>query len=239
MGPTQSFHLAELRWGKDSTRRRLAKLGPIPHRHGLIKVIGAVRVSDYADLLQNMSEVYAVQGYHLCLFPIIVEVLKAVPQGEQIRWVFEEQKDYELQARNVFRNFPEADARRISDVSFVGKEATVRTQPADFLAYAMLQRRRDPHSIRAKWCEPVFSTNSFIGMIVGRDLIRMIVGGSLNAAAALTTFQTGKDPRVQFASTFSTKKEVHEALETATAKRRAEMQRLASSATRVVPNRPK
>lgn len=76
--------------------------------------------------------------------------------------------------------------------------------------------RSDPNSIRAKWCEPIFSVNSFIGMIVGRDLIRLIVGESLNAAAALTTLQTGKDPRVHFASAFSNKKEVHDAMKRAT-----------------------
>jgi hypothetical protein len=222
LGTTQNFHIAKLRWNRDSTRRRLALLGPIPHRHGLVKVIGAVKVSDYSDLAQNMSDSYAVQGYHICLFPIIVEVLKAVPAGEHIRWVFEQQHDYEQQARNVFRNFPEADKSRLEDVSFVSKDSSVRTQPADFLAYAMLQKRRDPQSLRAQWCEPIFSVNSYLGMIVGHDLIRMIIGGSLNAAALLTTRQTGKDPRVQFATTYKTKKEVHEAMERAAAKRRSD-----------------
>lgn len=219
LGGTKNFHIAKLRWSKDSTRRRLARLGPIPHRHGLLKVIGAVRVSDYADLLQNMSEVYAVQGYLACLFPIIVEVLKAVPASEQIRWFFEEQHDYEQQARNIFRNFPEVDRNRLTDISFLAKDATMRTQPADFLAYAMLQKRRDPQSIRAQWCEPIFSVNSFLGMIVGHDLIRMIVGQSLAAAALLTTLQTGKNPRIQFASTYTSKSEVHEAMRKAAAKR--------------------
>jgi hypothetical protein len=235
LGTTETFHIAKLRWNKDSTRRRLAKLGPKPHRHGLIKVIGAVKVSDYADLLQNMSEIYAVQGYHACLFPIIVEVLKSVPAGEDIRWVFEEQQDYEQQARNVFGNFPETDRNRLTDVSFVGKDATVRTQPADFLAYAMLQKRRDPQSIRAQWCEPIFSVDSFLGMIVGHDLIRKIVKESLDAAALLTTLQTGKDPRVQFASAFETKKEAHEAMKRAAAKRSVGMQQLAINATKKNP----
>lgn len=235
LGTTEAFHIAKLRWNKDSTRRRLAKLGPIPHRHGLIKVIGAVKVSDYADLLQNMSEIYAVQGYHACLFPIIVEVLKAVRVGQHIRWVFEEQQDYEQQARNVFRNFPETDRNRLTDISFVGKDASIRTQPADFLAYAMLQKRRAPQSIRAQWCEPIFSVNSFLGMIVGRDLIRKIVKESLDAAALLTTLQTGKDPRIQFASAFETKKEVHEAMKRAAVKRSAGMRQLAINATKNNP----
>ena len=232
LGPTESFHIAKLRWNKDSTRRRLATLGPIPHRHGLIKVVGAVKVSDYADLPRNMSDSYAVQGYHICLFPIIVEVLKAVPPGQDIRWVFEEQHDYEQQARNVFRNFPEKDRSRLANVSFVSKDTTIRTQPADFLAYAMLQKRRDPQSLRAQWCEPIFSVKTFLGMIVGRDLIRKIIGGSLNAAAVLTTMQTGQDPRVQFASTYKSKKEVHEAMKRAGEKRAEDMQRLATAATR-------
>jgi len=219
LGLSRNFHMAKLRWNRDSTRQRLAKLGPIPHRHGLVKVIGAVKVSDYADLLHNMSEAYAAQGYHLCLFPIIVEVLKAVPVNASISWVFEEQHDYEQQTRNVFRNFPSVERERLSNVTFVGKDSTVRTQPADFLSYAMLQKRRDPHSVRARWCEPIFSVTSFLGMIVGHDLIRAILKQSLDAAAGLTTIQSGKNPRVQFASTYESKKEVHEAIARAAAKR--------------------
>jgi hypothetical protein len=100
----------------------------------------------------------------------------------------------------------------------------------------MLQKRRDPNSIRAQWCEPIFTVNSFLGMIVGHDLIRKIVKESLDAAALLTTLQTGKDPRVQFASAFNTKKEVHEAMERAALKRRLGMRRLAINATQKKPS---
>jgi len=231
LGTSQKFHIAKLRWNKDSTRRRLAALGPIPHRHGLTKVIGAVKVSDYIDLLQNTAEVYTVQGYHAALFPIIVEVLKAVPTGEHIRWIFEEQQEYEQQARNVFRKFPTKEKSHSADVSFVSKDATIRTQPADFLAYAMLQKLRDPNSIRAQWCEPIFSVSSYIGMIVGRGLVRKIVRESLEAAVLLTTLQTGKNPRIEFANSFEGKKDVHEAIQCASLKRKAEMQELANRAT--------
>ena len=56
-------------------------------------------------------------------------------------------------------------------------------------------------------------------MIVGHDLIRAILKQSLDAAAGLTTIQSGKNPRVQFASTYESKKEVHEAIARAAAKR--------------------
>lgn len=159
------------------------------------------------------------QGYLAALFPIIVEVLKAVPSGEHIRWIFEEQRYYEQQARNVFRNFPAKDIPRLTDISFVGKDATVRTHPADFLAYAMLQKLRNPDSENSQWCEPIFSVKSFLGMIAGRDLIRKIVRESLGNAALLTMLQTGKNPRIHFADKFESKKDVHAAMRRALAKR--------------------
>jgi hypothetical protein len=234
IGSSKKFHIAKVRWGKDATRRRLARLAAIPYKHGLRAVLGACRVSDYADLIENTAEEYAVQGYPLVIFPIINEVLKAVPATEKIRWVFEEQHDYEQQARNVFRNFPIKDASRLSDVSFVSKDATVRTQVADYLAYAMLQLLRDPSSEKTEWCRPILGDNSFLGMNAGRDLIRSIVKNALEQAATLTHLQTGQNPKTAFGN-FASKKEVHEAMKRAMERKKEHDNRVAVAATKINP----
>jgi hypothetical protein len=70
LGYSSSFHIKDLRWNKDSTRRWLEKLGAIPHKHGLQALIGAANVSDYAHLAANLPEAYATQGYYIALHPI-------------------------------------------------------------------------------------------------------------------------------------------------------------------------
>lgn len=64
------FHMNRLRW-KDATGRRLAKLALLPYKHGLRAVVGAVRVSDYWDLLKSPAEQYATEGYNIALFPVL------------------------------------------------------------------------------------------------------------------------------------------------------------------------
>jgi hypothetical protein len=187
-------------------------LGAIPHKHGLRALVGAVKVSDYADLLSNPAEQYVLQGYGMALYPIIHALLAATPVHERIKWVFEEQRQYGELARAVFRGYEGAEAKhRVSDISFVPKSSTCLTQPADFLAYAVLQQLRDPNSKRARWSKPIFGGVPYLGMIVGREMIRGILSKSLAEASYLTELQTGKNPTEVFKK-YPNKKEVREIL---------------------------
>src|ERR1017187_3689218 len=216
LGPGRSFHIKDLRWNKESTRRRLERLGAIPYRHGLKPLVGSVCVADYQDLAANLPEVYSIQGYYLALFPILAAVHLTISEGEHITWTFEEQHDYSAQAKRIFKVFARTRGEaRFSDVSFVSKDNTCRTQIADFLAYAVLQRQRDANSDRAIWCRPILGDDSFLGKIVDRDMIRLITDFALVSAAALTAIQTGRDPRIHFAERYSGKREIHEALQRA------------------------
>ena len=217
LGQSASFHIKDLRCNKDSTRRRLARLGAIPHQHGLRPLIGALRVSDYADLAANLPEAFAIQGYFIALQPILAAVHLMVPQTETVRWFLEEQHDYEAQARRVFRVYTESHGTpRLSDIHFVSKTSstTCLGQPADFLAYAVLQELRDPSSIRAQSCKPIRGDGTFWGKIVERDEMRAIADTSLRLAAQLTALQTGIDPRMRIHN-YAGKKEIAQALQRA------------------------
>jgi hypothetical protein len=220
LGSSESFHMKKLRWGKEATRRRLERLASIPYKHGLFPVVGAVNGSDFADLPANMAEAFTTQGYLVSLYPIIIEVLRVTPKTERIDWIFEEQVQYEMEARNIFRVLGQMvdGGNRIGDISYVSKEATCLTQPADFLAFAVLQQLRDPNSTKAHWCRPIFGDKPFIGSIVDRETIRGIMEFALPAAALKTTIETGNNPRVQFTK-FKTKADVREALKAERARR--------------------
>jgi hypothetical protein len=226
LGQSSSFHIKDLRWNKDSTRRRLEKLGAIPHKHGLQALIGAVNVSDYAHLAANLPEAYAIQGYYIALHPILAAVKLTVPSSQTINWVLEEQHDYEAQARRIFRVYAEDfGPNRFSNVSFASKAASCLGQSADYLAYAVLQELRDAASTRAQWCRPIRGDGTFLGKITEAKEMRAIADTALRQAAALTALQTGVNPRMR-PHNYAGKRGVAEALqraEDARKKRKEEM----------------
>jgi hypothetical protein len=195
-------------------------MAAIPYRHGLLPIVGAVKVSDYQDLPANIAESYSTQGYLIPLFPIIIEVLRATPPTEKIEWIFEEQGQYEGEARNIFRVLSGMlGQHRFGAISFVTKETTCRTQPADFLSFAVLQDLRNPASEKAEWCRPILGDRPYIGKIMDKALIRQVMGFALPAAALKTEIEMGFDPRKRF-SKYQTKAEVRQALERARKRRK-------------------
>lgn len=210
VGPSGSLHMKDLRWERDSTRQRLARLGPIPHQFGLHPVIGAVNVSDFSDLLSDPVTQYALPGYIAALHPIMIDLLRFTPPGERIKFVFDQQEQYQPIVEVLFSGFNDAgDAERISDVSFVRRDSTCLTQPSDYLAYATLQRLRDPHSERAAWCSPILGNGTFLGRIIDRETIRAAMEKVIPQAEELTFHQTGISPE-QFAEKYPDKKAVRE-----------------------------
>src|ERR1017187_6926133 len=126
LGPQRkALHMCELRWSKPRIHGLLARLGPVPYSHGLKPAVGAVRVSDYADLLTNPVEELFGSGYICALYPIIVGVLQSFPESEHIKWVFEEQTRFEPLVRSVFENFTQLKCQeRLVGVEFVAKDST-------------------------------------------------------------------------------------------------------------------
>lgn len=195
LGKRQSLHVRELYWNEPRTEQLLARLGPIPYRHGLTPVIGGVRVSDYLDLLDNPVEQLMISGYACALHPILIHVMMA-SGSERVKWVFEEQPYYEPVARSIFKMCDVYGAKaRLAGLEFVPKSSTMLTQPADYLAYATIQHLRDPDSKKAKWCSPIRGDGKSLGLIPDREQIRTIVRFVTSAAAAETLLDTGKTVR--------------------------------------------
>jgi hypothetical protein len=195
LGPQRrSLHMRELYWSKPYTQGLLARLASIPYKHNLIPVVGAVRVSDYADLLLNPAEEWLASGYALALYPVIVDILRAFPESETIKWVFEEQQTYEPLARTIFANFRHYKCQeRLAGLEFVPKGYTCLTELSDYLAYATIQDLRDPASQKAQWCSPIIKKDKQLGMVVDRDNIRELLGSALPAAALKTMLETRAD----------------------------------------------
>jgi hypothetical protein len=184
LGRRSKFHMSSLRWKHHRTKRLLSALGPIPSRCGLQRIAGGVKVSDYADLIHagTMHE-KALKGYVLCLLGMMFQVLCHLPQGERLEIVFEQQDEYEPLAHDVLSMLAKSDhpwmkmqtgEMKLAKWSFVPKQSTILTQPADYLAYALLQRHRDIDSQRAQWTESILTSGDgvTIGNVISRERIR-------------------------------------------------------------------
>jgi hypothetical protein len=177
---SDGFHTKKLNFESERTRKKLIKLGEIPHKHGLRPLVGAVKIVDYAELLANDLERRMMNGYSVALYPLVIGCYKAIPPNERVKWVFEEQRVYEVTAREVLASMiPRVGSERISGVEFLSKGQTSLTQPADFLAYATLQGLLDPSSNKATWSRPILGDGKHIGRIMERDAIRSIMNKML------------------------------------------------------------
>ncbi len=197
LGQRQTLHMTALRWKKDSTRRLLERLAPIPNACGLLRCIGGVKVSDYEDLIDEpISMMYPhgslyvpanvivpIKGYEAVLAPMVINVLRGVPNTERIEFVFEEQREYAPAVDNVMAFASMKDMAykvtkdgkpKIAKWGFVPKGSTVMTDPADYLAFATREHCTNPNMKKAKWTRAILEAGDgqAFGRIMTRDEIR-------------------------------------------------------------------
>jgi hypothetical protein len=188
LGPQRRFlHMNSLRWGgRSSTRTKnlLDRLGPIPEGCGLIPVLGGVRYSDYEDLVDGSIHEKELKGYIACLFPLLIQVLRVVPDTERLEVVLEDQKQYKSAADQMLSTlastrhdfFCTKDGRpKIAKWGWVPKGSTIMTDPADYLAFALRELWIDKNSKKTKWCNSILKPGEGIGRIQRRDEIRNVV----------------------------------------------------------------
>ena len=176
--PRESVHVRTLRWNGRRAARLLAKLGPIPDECGLQRVIGHVRVADYADLFTEVQLRKLVPGYQMALHALINGVLRWIPRHEQVKFYFEQQDVFARQQHVVLTAysqmtcFPRWTAAKAS--SPVGQRCPKNTyfEPGDALAYTVLHYARDPRSERFKVCSPFMGDRWSVGARPTRAEVR-------------------------------------------------------------------
>jgi hypothetical protein len=189
LGKRKFLHMKDLRWKKQRTKQLLARLGPIPFECNLKPMVGGVQFKDYEDLVSGTPDAKLLKGYMACLSPMIIQTLRGIPEDERLELVFEEQKQYEPFVNIVLSlgGIPDHSWTRTKEGtpklarwSFVPKGSTLRSDPADYLAYALRELHTDPTSKRTEWCEPLLDSNNrtAFGVILKRDKIRKLVIGT-------------------------------------------------------------
>jgi hypothetical protein len=181
LGKRKGLHMHSLRWNTDRTKRLLERLGPIPHNCRLTPLLGTVRVSHYADIASGLILHKLAKGYLFAVWPIMFNAIRAIPAEETLELVFEEQHEYEGWVRMIFASFrgftTPTGMPKLAGVRFIPKDRSVLTQPADYLAFGLLQGLRDGDrsSLKSRWCAPIFQpTAKPVGAHLTRHQVRTI-----------------------------------------------------------------
>ena len=183
LAPRKALHMSDLRWhGKHNNRVRdlLYRLGPIPHMCGLVPVFGGVNVSNYFDLLTGPMTRMINKGYMLSLYTLVPFALASLRGEERLKIVLEANDRYSFMTPivplicNAFAkglNSPifttPSGEPRLSGLEFTAKSAL--TEPADYIAFSLLQHLRDAKSQRARWCAPILGDGRGFGKFLTRE----------------------------------------------------------------------
>lgn len=135
LAPRKHLHMNGLRWTKPRTARLLARLGPVPHKHGLMPVVGVVTHSAYAAAIAPTMPF--LKPWLLCVGMCARDILRWLPPYETIKFVFEQQTEYERHVQMLYSAMLALGATepRFVGLEFVRKQATYCTEPADYLAF--------------------------------------------------------------------------------------------------------
>jgi hypothetical protein len=163
LGARSHLHMNKLRWKHEkSIAKLLNRLGPVPHDAGLTAIFSTVSVADIEDLMDGTHLQKAMKGYLICVLGLVNVLMQQLPEDETFKLVLENQPEYANAVIETHRGSndktPDGRKRWVS-VEFLDKEDTVLTEPGDFLAYALLQKSRDPLSARARLCAPILENS--------------------------------------------------------------------------------
>jgi hypothetical protein len=184
LGKRKRLHMRKLRWSSrpEHLKSLLSTLGPIPHASGLQAVFSAVKVADYEDLVDGTVMQKLMKGYHITLLGVIDIIAKNIPEDETFRLVLEAQDTYEVQAKSIFKatdsNRTPDGRHKLVSLEYIGK--SILTEPADYLAYALLQLHLDRKSMKSEFCAPILkNTRPALARdhLAEKDKVRQFVKG--------------------------------------------------------------
>lgn len=160
--PRESLHMSALRWNAKNAEQRirplLARLGRVPYDCGLTPIFGAVKESDYSDLVRGDSSLETFGGYLLSLAHVFTHLLESISPHERIKIVCEEQETYEPSAHLIFNVFRLTSQQplfpRLVSLSFMPKGSAL-IEPADYLAFGIGKEFSEPGSKKDLWSRPI------------------------------------------------------------------------------------
>ncbi len=191
IGPQRKhLHMKELRFTKLSVQKMLAKAALVPKTCGLIPIAAGVRLKDYADLLFDEKDTLIHAAYMQCCRAVTIFAMRSLPVNERLEIVFERQDQYGWLAEMEFHKIASttdhpqllmADGKtsKLASWRFIEKMDTVLCEPADCLAYALLQHARNKQSLKSRWTYPIVAADPKSGAaaLLNRETVKGVILG--------------------------------------------------------------
>jgi hypothetical protein len=164
LGDKESLHMKKLRWKEDRHKELLERLGSVPHACGLRPVYASIRVGEYINDLEDYSVREFTEGYFVALMGVASSILLALPKGERVEFIFESQIRYAAVREHALEIMSKNKAirgrRGRSALAKWGSiPKSILLEPADYLAYAILQILIDKDSLKSRLCSPILNAN--------------------------------------------------------------------------------
>jgi hypothetical protein len=189
IGPQrQHLHMTDLRFTKLAVQRMLARAARVPKQCGLIPIAAGVRLKDYADLINFDIESILPAPYIECCKAVTIFAMRALPLGERLEVVFERQDEYAWLAEMEFDEIASTVAHpellmedgktsKLANWRYIAKNQTVLCEPADYLAYALLQHSRNKNSVKSRWTYPIIAADPASGAaaLLGRKQVAQMM----------------------------------------------------------------
>jgi hypothetical protein len=167
----------------------LAKEASVPKECGLTPIAAGIRLRDYADLLSAEEDTLIHAAYIMCCRAVAIFAMRSIPQNERVEIVLERQDRYgwfaalELQKISETAQHPEllmedGKTSKLASWRSMNKGDTVLCEPADYLAYALLQHARDKNSLKSRWTYPIIAATpgGFAGLVQREHAKGVIIG---------------------------------------------------------------
>jgi hypothetical protein len=159
--PRKHLHMSELRWRGERHKALLASAGKVPLSCNLQPVFASVRVSDYKDKIKDYKSVVEAKGYYVAAAGAVTALLWDIRKQDRAEVIFEQQREFiapMMEAMDYISRDPllkKRGRRVLAKWSFAPK--CIFLEPADYLAYAIMQQLVDPDSLKARLCSPILS----------------------------------------------------------------------------------
>ena len=116
--------------------------------------------------------------------------MRALPENERLEVVFERQDQYARLAEIEFHQIAStmtlpqllmADGKtsKLASWRFIEKKDSVLCEPADYLAYTLLQHARNKNSVKSRWTYPIIAAdpNSGATAALNREHVKGVIAG--------------------------------------------------------------
>jgi hypothetical protein len=181
ISPHTSMHLNTMRLGSPSAPRRhgdlLKRLGAIPKECGLRPIVGSACEKDYRELVSGTVAEVILEGYVVAILAMLDKVKLHLPPDERVEIYFEQQQGFATQAERAMIHWNSIPHHRTSSdkpivASWAFIEKSIRTEPSDYLCYALYQRDLDRTSQKAILTAPILNAQRYARNHVRREHVK-------------------------------------------------------------------